>query len=508
MRQKKKLPSAFLEKYKKVLSNTEFKKFQEACTQPLKKSIRINTLKISVADFKKRAKRKKWKLTPVPWCKEGFWIDRPEEEQKSIPLGKTGEHILGLFYIQEASSMIPVAALFHNQPFDFAQGEENHQVILDLTAAPGSKTTQLAAIMKNTGCLIANEFSASRIKKLFSNVQRCGIRNTVLTHFDGNYFGRHTPETFDAILLDAPCTGEGTVRKDRDALKNWSEKRIHSAAKIQRRLLASAFTALKPGGVLVYSTCTLGREENEEVCGFLKEKFGDVVQFESLKNLFPGAEKCVTPEGFLRIWPQSFDTEGFFVARIRKAVRTLQCNVRTIQNRNFPFLPIPKSKFQEIQKYYADHFGFSFSQVGIDCNQSLYIRGREIWLFPKGVQDFIGKIHLDRIGIKLCEIHAKGIKTSHEMAVNFGGEFMKNTLELSASEAQEFYAGKDIKPTQPPLLREELFSSPFEKGGLRGISSGELLLTFNKFPLGIGKTQGQKIKNQLPRDVVREGVTF
>lgn len=151
-----------------------FDDFLAACQRPLRRSIRVNTLKISVADFLQLTAPYGWTLTPIPWCEEGFWIERDNED--ALPLGSTAEHLSGLFYIQEASSMLPVAALF-------ADGNAPQRV-MDVAAAPGSKTTQIAARMNNEGAILANEFSASRVKVLHANISRCGISNVALTHFD------------------------------------------------------------------------------------------------------------------------------------------------------------------------------------------------------------------------------------------------------------------------------------------------------------------------------------
>ncbi|ESC39970.1 rRNA (cytosine-C(5)-)-methyltransferase RsmF, partial [Salmonella enterica subsp. enterica serovar Agona str. SA-3] len=291
-------PDAFLTQMREAMPSTlSFDEFISACQRPLRRSIRINTLKISVADFLALIAPYGWSLTPIPWCHEGFWIERDDEE--ALPLGSTAEHLSGLFYIQEASSMLPVAALF---------ADDNHpQRVMDMAAAPGSKTTQIAARMGNRGAILANEFSASRVKVLHANISRCGIANTALTHFDGRVFGAALPEMFDAILLDAPCSGEGVVRKDPDALKNWSPESNLDIAATQRELLDSAFHALRPGGTLVYSTCTLNRQENEEVCLWLKETYADAVEFLPLDDLFPDADRALTPEGFLHVFPQIYD---------------------------------------------------------------------------------------------------------------------------------------------------------------------------------------------------------
>ncbi|GAL21235.1 ribosomal RNA small subunit methyltransferase F [Vibrio maritimus] len=221
--------------------------FVEACRKPLRKSIRVNTLKTTVDAFKINAQNKGWILNPIPWCQEGFWIEADESE---VPLGNTAEHMAGLFYIQEASSMLPPSALYAGEDSDY-------EAVLDMAAAPGSKTTQLAALMENSGVLVANEFAASRVKVLHANIERCGVRNAALSNYDARVFGGWLPEQFDAILLDAPCSGEGTVRKDPDAMKNWSLNSTAEIAATQKDLIESAFHALKVGGNLVYSTCAL-----------------------------------------------------------------------------------------------------------------------------------------------------------------------------------------------------------------------------------------------------------
>ncbi|BBU83347.1 hypothetical protein EIMP300_47470 [Escherichia coli] len=233
-------PDAFLTQMREAMPSTlSFDDFLAACQRPLRRSIRVNTLKTSVADFLQLTAPYGWTLTPIPWCEEGgagFWIERDNED--ALPLGSTAEHLSGLFYIQEASSMLPVAALF-------ADGNAPQRV-MDVAAAPGSKTTQIAARMNNEGAILANEFSASRVKVLHANISRCGISNVALTHFDGRVFGAAVPEMFDAILLDAPCSGEGVVRKDPDALKNWSPESNQEIAATQRELIDSAFHALRP----------------------------------------------------------------------------------------------------------------------------------------------------------------------------------------------------------------------------------------------------------------------
>jgi 16S rRNA (cytosine1407-C5)-methyltransferase len=470
-----KLPDTFLQQIESIMpAHLDMEEFIAACQRPLRRSIRVNTLKISVQDFLSRASKKGWTLTPVPWCETGFWIERDTED--TTPLGNTAEHMAGLFYIQEASSMMPVSALLFEQ-------EDTLNTVLDVAAAPGSKTTQIAAAMQNEGALVANEFSASRIKGLYSNIQRCGVRNVALTNFDGRVFGGWLPEQFDAILLDAPCSGEGTIRKDPDAMNNWSRESVLDIANTQKDLIESAFHALKPGGVLVYSTCTLNLEENQQVCHHLKNTFGDKVTFEPLGSLFDGADNAVTEEGFLHIYPQIFDSEGFFVARLRKNTSATPPQVKKRLGK-FPFEKVSHKNSDIVAKELKNTLDIILPDSGV-----LWQRDNEVWLFPGTLEPMIGQIRFDRMGIKLAEAHKKGYRWQHEavMALATGEESI--CVELSIEDAREWFMGRDIRPD-----------------GLSG--KGELIVTLNKDVIGIGKWVGNRIKNGLPRELVRDGNLF
>ena len=448
-----------------------FDAFIAACQRPLRRSIRVNTLKISVNDFLALVAPYGWQLTPVPWCEEGFWIERDDEE--ALPLGSTAEHLSGLFYIQEASSMLPVAALF-------ADGESPLRV-MDVAAAPGSKTTQIAAQMGNQGAILANEFSASRVKVLHANISRCGITNVALTHFDGRVFGAALPEVFDAILLDAPCSGEGVVRKDPDALKNWSVASNLEIAATQRELITSAFHALRPGGTLVYSTCTLNRDENEAVCLWLKEQYPNEVEFLPLDGLFAGASEVLTPEGFLHVFPQVFDCEGFFVARLRKTAAIEPLPAPSFKVGNFPFLPVRNKETAQITAA-AKQAGLSWGD-----HLRLWQRDKEIWLFPVEIEPLIGKVRFSRIGVRLAETHNKGYRWQHEAVIALAGD--ANLFELSWQEAEEWYRGRDVYPDQTP-------------------AGDDAVVTFQGIPIGLAKKVGSRLKNSYPRELVRDGRLF
>ncbi|MEZ8102626.1 16S rRNA (cytosine(1407)-C(5))-methyltransferase RsmF [Vibrio bivalvicida] len=467
------LPEEFLSEIESILPNhLNMDDFVAACQRPLRKSIRVNTLKISVDDFLARAKSKDWQLESVPWCSEGFWI---EADETDIPLGNTAEHMSGLFYIQEASSMMPVSALFNQ--------DDKFNSVLDMAAAPGSKTTQIAASMDNQGVLVANEFSASRVKVLHANIERCGVRNAALSNFDGRVFGGWLPEQFDAVLIDAPCSGEGTVRKDADAMKNWSKASVVEISDTQKDLIESAFHALKPGGVMVYSTCTLSIEENQQVCHHLKEVFGDDVEFESLSDLFPQADEALTEEGFLHIFPQVYDCEGFFVARIRKVGSVEAPKVKKRLGK-FPFE-------KASAKVQSDIFTQLKATLDIELPQesSVWLRDNDVWLFPIQLEPMLGELRFSRMGIKIAEAHKKGYRWQHQVATALAKGNEKTAVALSVDDAREWFMGRDVRPE-----------------GLSG--KGEVIVTFGNDVIGLGKWVGNRIKNGLPRELVRDKNLF
>jgi tRNA (cytosine49-C5)-methyltransferase len=297
----------FIDRYSGL---TDWDSFKEYSLSFLRRSIRVNTLKGAVKDITESIKNKGWKLIPVPWCKEGFWISH--DDRKDV--GNLLEHHLGKIYVQEAASMIPPLVL-NPKPGD---------IVLDMAAAPGSKTTQIGAMMKNKGLIIANDYKGSRLSSLGINVQKAGLTNVILTKMDGRRFHKFS---FDKILLDAPCSGTGTIRKSLKTIRIWNEGMIKKISRQQIQLIENAFNNLRPGGEMVYSTCSLEPEENEGVVSHLLKHFdnADIVEVK-LPGLklgkpvleFNGVRFDPRVKHVLRIWPQDNDTEGFFVCKIKR----------------------------------------------------------------------------------------------------------------------------------------------------------------------------------------------
>ena len=312
------LKPLFLERMKKLLlDKKDFENYLKILDILPEPSIRCNTLKISVNELRERLEKKGWKI-------EQPWKSNPEVMIVKSPLspgelGRALEHMLGYYYVQELASMLPVI------PLNPKKGE----IILDLCSSPGSKTTQMAAVMENKGTIIANEVNLGRIKILASNLERCGVTNCIITRKEGFAFCKRLLNEnfkFDRILVDAPCSGEGTLRSTSRTALMWNINSVKNLSGIQKKLIASALDILKDGGELVYSTCTHAPEENEEVIDFALKNFLDVkIQKISLPLNF---REGITKWGdrkysddlklSARVYPHENNTEGFFITKLKK----------------------------------------------------------------------------------------------------------------------------------------------------------------------------------------------
>ncbi|MEJ6475475.1 16S rRNA (cytosine(1407)-C(5))-methyltransferase RsmF [Pseudoalteromonas piscicida] len=466
------IPTDFIDDIKTYLpSHLSIEDFISTCQSPLRRAVRVNTLKMSITAFLAYCQEHNWQAESIPWCKEGFWITRSAEEEAALAIGNTDIHLSGCIYVQEASSMLPPTALKPTLTPD--------DINLDMASAPGSKTSQIAAYMSGNGVLVANELSSSRLKALAANMKRMGIHNVALSHFDGSIFGDYMFECFDNILLDAPCSGEGTVRKDPNALKNWSIESNIEIAAIQKQLIDSAFQALKPGGTLVYSTCTLTPLENQQVCQYLLDTYSDAVEVDNLATLFSGADKATTSEGYLHVWPQLYDSEGFFIARFKK-VHSVEVKNPKQKKGVFPFDPLDKKVTKTLQLALEKQFGIT------TLPGKLMQRDKEVWLFPNGFDAIQDRIKYARIGILLGTTHKNGVRLEHEFATAFGHLAQKNTLPLTRAQAKDYFNGKDVR-------LDELTAH-----------TGEVILTLCGSAIGLGKWQKNKVKNSLPRDLIKD----
>ncbi len=463
--------------------------------KPLRKSIRVNTLKCTIEEVKAWAKQKNWTLEPVPWCNEGFYIDRVDRDEA---LGKDLLHLFGCFYMQEAASMLPVALL------DPKPGE----VILDMSAAPGSKTTQIADRMEGRGVLIANDVQEKRIWSLITNLQRSGVMNAIVTRKVGQWFAGNMIERFDRVLCDAPCTAQGTVRKDSDSLDYCSMDNIGKMAKLQRELLESAVHACKVGGRIVYSTCTLTPEENEEVVRSVMNKFStqlvvvdpkEILQCdfsESVKDSIKVQDSFNDSRSShphskpsLRLWPQTYDTEGFFCAVFEKRAPTRDRGSARTKDVPHQWSVLPKARVKEISDNLIDWYGVSFmreNEVLTEYKEQLSLMPRELLDFPLSFQPYLG-------GLPFGKSTNHGlVRLSHEISVLRGPEAPKQTLVITEAQMRLMMKGANL-PVPTPA----------------GMDDGDVLLAVDfpalgrKMVVGRGVLKAGVIMNRLPRDIVR-----
>ncbi|MFX1317548.1 MAG: RsmB/NOP family class I SAM-dependent RNA methyltransferase [Promethearchaeota archaeon] len=305
-------PPPSLQERFQILLGDEYPQFLGAISKPPAHFVRINTLKTNIKAGLEKLKQLDITYSPLPWYPAGFRITG---NHKPIPSIK--EYSLGWYYIQEGGSMLPPVVL----------NPQSHDSVLDMCAAPGSKTTQMAQMMNNKGAIIANDRSFRRLTSLGHNIQVCGVINTITLCQDGRHLSTRLPLQFDRILVDVPCTASGRFRSNPPQFEVPDLRRILGIQSIQKGLLTAGFRLLNPGGSLVYSTCSIHPEENEAVVDHLLSSSSDaVLELPQLSNLHshPGitqwtethfSKKLTT---CLRIYPHDNDTDSFFIALLRK----------------------------------------------------------------------------------------------------------------------------------------------------------------------------------------------
>jgi NOL1/NOP2/sun family putative RNA methylase len=306
------IPEAFRDRFQALLGD-EFEAFLDSLARPPTAFLRINTLKIPVNEGLARLAALGVEVTPLPWFPEGF---RAKGAHASLP--RTREYSLGYFYIQEGASMIPPLAL----------NPAPHHHVLDLCAGPGSKTTQMAQMMKNRGAILANDYKLRRVVSLSHNLEACGVMNTLVLRQDGLQLPKVLSLRFDRVLVDAPCTGSGQLRSRPPRYELTDPERLSRLQGVQKQLLTAGFRCLKSNGLLIYSTCSLHPEEDEDVVQHL---LGRMPEATLVRGRVPGLvshpgllgwqshQYAQDMERCLRIWPQDNDTDGFFIAPIGRS---------------------------------------------------------------------------------------------------------------------------------------------------------------------------------------------
>lgn len=441
-------------RYKPIISDHDV--FIECLKRPLGPTFRFNTLKARVEET--AGFLRDIKIRPLSFYRDGFSV------LDKISLGNHFTHQLGMIYGQEAASMVPVLVL------DPQPGES----VLDLCAAPGSKTTQIGQIMDNRGLVVANEVNPKRRMGLLQNVKRCGLINEAVTGQRGEKVGRVLSGYFDRVLIDAPCSAEGTVRKSRAVLYHWGLKNIARMAWIQKGLIVSGFEALKPGGTMVYSTCTIAPEENEEVVDYLLQKYPDAeIRPVSLpgfriRNGVSEWEKRsfdVRVRECGRILPQDNDTAPFFLARITKRGT-----------------PAVRAGFHGRIEFNNEAVQLLDRRFGIGPER---MKGQAV--FPEGGTVFIAtpeafafrELNTLRQGLELGKVYGAEIKPDNDFVQIFGRQPVRNHFAAGDKELNKFLRGEKIEnPAEP----------------------GFVIVTYKELSVGVARANGRELKSAIERE--------
>lgn len=297
------LPAAFADSMRALLGDEEYTSYIKSFGEDWKPGLRANGMKIRPEELTAILP---WRLEPVPWVKTGFYYDGDQARPSRHPA-----YYAGLYYLQEPSAMTP-GELLPVEPGDR---------VLDLCAAPGGKSTQLGARLLGEGLLVSNDISNSRARALLKNLELAGIPNICVTSESPERLSQVFPLYFDKILVDAPCSGEGMFRRDGEMVKDWALKGPAYYAPLQREILAAAVTMLRPGGTILYSTCTFSREEDEGTVEYALNRFPDLELKPLNTGLVPGACGGIGLDGCMRLFPHRIKGEGHFLALLRKKER-------------------------------------------------------------------------------------------------------------------------------------------------------------------------------------------
>ena len=420
-----KIPEKFLERMQSELGD-EFGDFVRCYEKNPYMALRVNTLKISAENFKQTFD---FCGDRVEWCENGFYYD-----------GKMGLHpssIAGLFYSQEPSAMLSA------QLADIKEGD----FVLDLCAAPGGKSTQLAALLGGSGLLVSNEVVPRRASILAQNIERMGIKNTVVTNMYPEKLEHCFEEYFDKIVVDAPCSGEGMFRKEPAAAEEWSIEHTRSCALRQKAILKSAFKMLRKGGRLVYSTCTFSREENECLCECIVKEL-DGVQLKEMHRLMP---HMVRGEGH---FAAVFEKQGEGEKRIMQGKNDITRQVLSL--------------YREFEK----------ENLNISLNGDFRLFGSHLYLVPNGAGS-LAKIICVRAGLLLGEIVKNRFVPSHHLCMALKKEDFRRTISLNDEMIKKYRRGESIQ-----CQSEKGFGT---------------MLYMDKFPLGWYKYSDGYAKNHYPK---------
>lgn len=423
------LPKEFLDEMKIILGD-EYSEFIKSYDDPKTTGLRVNTLKMTKD---KLLSLNLYSLQEIPWTNEGFYYD-----ESIYRPGKNPLHEAGAYYLQEPSAMSVVPKL------DVQEGEK----ILDMCAAPGGKSTYILSKLNNTGLLVSNEINPIRIKALGENLERFGAKNCIITNTDSRSLRKVFEGYFDKIVIDAPCSGQGMFRKDEVAISDWSYAKVLECQSIQREIIRDGYHMLKEGGILVYSTCTFAKEENEIIIEEFLEEYTDA--------------KLIEME---RLWPHKVKGEGHFVAKIQKLEED-RCSTKDL-------------KIKKLDKEVKDYRDFEKKFLNIKLDNRFELRGENLYLLPDELPD-IKKLKVLRYGLHLGILKKNRFEPSHALSHYLKIDDVKyiENFNINEKEVLDYLRGNTINTGQ---------------------SRGWVLVCVEGVALGWGKESNGVLKNHYPK---------
>ena len=458
------LPKEFEEKMKTLLGS-EYEEYTACYDEPRHYGLRVNTAKISVEDFLKIAP---WPLEPVPWIENGFYYDGDHIQPSKHPY-----YFAGLYYLQEPSAMTPASRL----------PVEPGDRVLDVCAAPGGKATELGAKLQGTGVLAANDLSSSRAKGLLKNLELFGIGNVLVLSEEPGKLVSYFEGYFDKILIDAPCSGEGMFRKNEDACDEWSPENVENCAARQAEILDCAAEMLKPGGRLVYSTCTFAPAENEGSISRFLERHPEfeLLPAEKKDGMMPGVPAWTDhpAEGLehtIRLWPHHLKGEGHYLAVLQKAgvlSRTYQGYCRNGVEKGIS------------EKECKEFFAFAEENLVKNITGSFLKFGDQLYRMPEGMPS-IRNLKVLRPGLHLGTLKKNRFEPSHALALALRPDQVKHVCNLESDD-----------PQVKAYLNGQTLNMDGEKGWY--------LVTVDGYSIGWGKLAGGILKNHYPKGLRKNG---
>ena len=465
------LPEEFVKNMRNLLGETEFKEFINSYDERKYQGLRINPLKITPEMFEKISP---FKIDNIPWCKCGYYYENTDysEAPSHHPY-----YYAGLYYLQEPSAMLP-AEVLNAQP-----GEK----ILDLCAAPGGKTTQIAASMHGEGILVVNDINSQRIKPLIKNLEMFGVRNAVVLNENPENMAENFSQYFDKILIDAPCSGEGMFRKDDEAVRRWEEYKSDKCSSMQKNILTAADKMLRPGGCIVYSTCTFNPDENERIIQwFINNKpeytITDITKCGGISDgkaewQSDGLNKIDDIQKTARLWPHKLKGEGHFTAKLIKNNSSEQ---QTKLNTGNEFKKYENIEDKVLPKELTDFFKNTCTdEYCSEMRGNILSVGGNCYTLNEKIPSLSG-LKVCKFGFYLGKAEKGRFEPSHSLALASRKEDFINAVNLSSKSSEI------IK-----YLKCETIDAD--------ANNGMNCVLVDGFPLGWGKVANCSMKNLYPK---------